>query len=324
MGGVCAIAGLESALGTHLASNLRTAGNWETKPYSRLDPLLGVSALVVLNIADYDAAGHRQRPAIEDLRNALDEAALNGVECVVLLSSALVYGAWPNNPVPLTEESALRPDQRLEYARDLAVAEQIVDEWRRSGTQRRAMILRAVPTMSAQHTGALVRALAAGLGTRSSEDDAPAQFLHEDDLVSAIRILMESGADGVYNVAPDGAIPSDTLRALSGAAPRIKLPSVLADAVSELRWNFQRGPIPPGLRPYVHSPWIVSNDKLRSIGWEPTVTNEQAFVEGTESKWWTMLTPKRKQEISLGLMVLAGVAAFAGLMFGIRRFTRGK
>ena len=324
MGGVCAIAGLESSLGARLSANLRNHANWEVKPYSRIDSLLGVSTLVVLNIADYDAAGHRQRPVLEDFRKALEDASANGVECVVLLSSAMVYGAWPNNPVPLTEDSALRPDQGLDYARDLAVAEQLLDEWRRDNANRRAVVLRAVPTMSAQHTGALVRALAAGLGTRSAEDDAPAQFLHEDDLVSAIRLVIETGANGVFNVAPDGSIPGDTLRALSGVAPRIKLPSVLADAVAELRWNFQRGPIPPGLRRYVHSSWVVSNGKLRAQGWEPTVTNEQAFVEGTESKWWTMLTPKRKQEISLGLMAVGSLAVLGAIVLWVRRISRAK
>ncbi len=210
MGGICAIAGLESSLGSRLSANLRNYANWEVKPYSRIDSLLGVSTLVVLNIADYDAAGHRQRPVLEDFRKALEDASANGVECVVLLSSAMVYGAWPNNPVPLTEDSALRPDQSLEYARDLAVAEQLLEAWRQGDVNRRAV----APTMSAQHTGALVRALAAGLGTRSAEDDAPAQFLHEDDLVSAIRLVIECGANEVFNVAPDGAIPGDTLRAL--------------------------------------------------------------------------------------------------------------
>jgi hypothetical protein len=48
---------------------------------------------------------------------------------------------------------------------------------------------------------------------------------------------------------------------------------------------------------------VVANDKLRAEGWAPTVTNEQAFVEGTEAKWWTMVTPKRRQEVALGAMV---------------------
>jgi predicted metalloprotease with PDZ domain len=57
----------------------------------------------------------------------------------------------------------------------------------------------------------------------------------------------------------------------------------------------------------------VANDRLKAEGWRPTVTNEQAYVEGTEGKWWTMVTPKRRQELSLGglgvlLDAVSGVA----------------
>ena len=68
-------------------------------------------------------------------------------------------------------------------------------------------------------------------------------------------------------------------------------------------------PIPPGLRSYTRAPWTVANDKLRAEGWRPTVTNEQAFVEGTEAKWWTMVTPKRRQEIALAALVVLIAAA---------------
>ena len=67
-----------------------------------------------------------------------------------------------------------------------------------------------------------------------------------------------------------------------------------------MRWRFQRGPIPPGLRSYTREPWLVANDRLKAQGWRPTVTNEQAYVEGTEARWWTMITPKRRQELTLG------------------------
>ena len=80
------------------------------------------------------------------------------------------------------------------------------------------------------------------------------------------------------------------------------------EVVGLLRWRFQRGPIPPGLGPYTKEPWVVSNGRLRRHGWTPTVTNEQAYVEATEAPWWTTISPKRRQEITLGLGVVAGVA----------------
>ncbi|MGI9051561.1 MAG: hypothetical protein ACR2HQ_02740, partial [Ilumatobacteraceae bacterium] len=50
--------------------------------------------------------------------------------------------------------------------------------------------------------------------------------------------------------------------------------------------------------------WLVANDRLKAHGWRPTVTNEQAYVEGTESRWWTMITPKRRQELALAGMAV--------------------
>jgi hypothetical protein len=46
---------------------------------------------------------------------------------------------------------------------------------------------------------------------------------------------------------------------------------------------------------------------LLAEGWKPTVTNEQAYVEGTEARWWTMVSPKRRQELSLGIGVGLGL-----------------
>ncbi len=43
-------------------------------------------------------------------RRVLEAAASAGVSKVVLVSSAAVYGAWPNNPIPLTEDAPLRPN----------------------------------------------------------------------------------------------------------------------------------------------------------------------------------------------------------------------
>jgi nucleoside-diphosphate-sugar epimerase len=234
----------------------------------------------------------------------------------------MVYGAWPNNPIPLTEDTALRPDFGFAFARQLATVEQLVDDWRESGHDRSATVLRPVPAMAADGASSLVRALAAGMGGRLGEDDVPAQFLHLDDLAQAVVLSTRKKLNGVYNVAPDGFVHSARVRSLWGMAPRLRLPDRMSEIVSDLRWRFQRGPIPPGLRPYVRSTWLVSNGRLRTEGWTPTVTNEQAFVEGTDAKWWTMLTPKRKQEIALGAMITGIFAALVTVLVVVRKYQR--
>ncbi|HKA05252.1 MAG TPA: hypothetical protein VKD67_13025, partial [Acidimicrobiales bacterium] len=121
--------------------------------------------------------------------------------------------------------------------------------------------------------------------------------------------------DGPCNVAPDGWIPGDIVRELSGVALRPALPARLARPLARGRWRFQRGPIPPGLEPYTTYPLLVANDRLKATGWRPRYTNEQTYVAGTEARWWTMLSPSRKQELALtgaGVLV-AGVATATGL-----------
>ena len=143
------------------------------------------------------------------------------VSHLVLVSSAMVYGAYVNNPVPLTEDAALRPEVEFAYARRLGAIEQAADSWRRATIGRTVTTLRPAVSVAADGTSSLARALAAGMGQRLGEGDPPAQFLHLDDLASAIALGVAARLDGVYNVAPDGWIPGERVRALSGGVPQI-------------------------------------------------------------------------------------------------------
>ena len=184
---------------------------------------------------------------------------------LVMVSSAMVYGAFSNNPVPITEESVLRPDPEFVFARQLASAEELVEEWRRGADGRSVTVLRPALAMAEDGTSSLVRALAAGLGHRFGEDDPVAQFVHLDDVASAVALSVERRLDGVYNVAPDGWIPGERVRALTGDRLRFPLPERLREVVGALRWRFQRGPIPPGLEP-VHTRAVGGRQRQAAIG----------------------------------------------------------
>ncbi len=273
--------------------------------------------LVWLAATDADARAVRRESALAGLTSALHDHPQ--VCHVVLVSSAMVYGAWANNPVPITEDALLRPDVEFPFARQLGAAEQLVDEWRLEVPGRSVTVLRPAVAMAADGTSRLASALAAGMGQRPGEADPPAQFLHLDDLASAVLLAVEQRLDGVYNVAPDGWVAGERVRALAGAVPRVKLPDRMTEVVTNLRWRFQRGPIPPGLRSYTRWPWLVANDRLKAAGWRPAVTNEQAYVEGTEAKWWTMVSPKRRQEIALGGLGVVLTTVAVVVVVAVRR-----
>ena len=279
--------------------------------------------IVDLGTSDYDRRAERRESASEFVLATLGAADRLAADQVVFVSSALVYGAAPNNPKPLTEDAVLRPDVEFVFARQLASAEELVEQWRRARPGRVTSVLRPVLALAEGDSSRLATALVSGLGRRVAQADPPSQFLHLDDLAAAIVLVVRSRLDGVFNVAPDGWVAGERVRALSGERPRLPLPDRLAEVVSSLRWRFQRGPIPPGLAPYTREPWIVSNGRLRQLGWEPTVTNEQAYVEATEAPWWTMISPKRRQELTLGLGVVAGLfVTTLGVVVGRRWWRR--
>lgn len=288
-------------------------------------PAVGPCEVVVdVALADHDLLGLRGESVTAGVAELLADAGVAGADQLVVLSSAMVYGAIANNPIPLTEDAVLRPDPTFVYGRQLATAEALVESWRVAAPGRAVAVLRPAIPIAADGTSSLARAITAGLGQRFGEADPEAQFVHHDDVAAAIVVAVARRLDGVYNVAPDGSIPGERVRALTGRRFRVPMPDRLADLVGSLRWRFQRGPIPPGLRSYTRYSWVVANDKLRAEGWEPTVTNEQAYVEGTEAKWWTMITPKRRQEIALGAMVGLSVVTTIVSAVAIRRWWRNR
>lgn len=305
----------DSALGTRVLGRLAGRAALDSVPPEECD------IAVYIGGSDPDARARRRESITAGAASMLQR--IGHAHHLVVVSSAMVYGAWDNNPVPLTEDAVLRPDPSFAFASQLASVEQLADDWRRAAPGRTVTVLRPVVAMAANGTSGLAAALAAGMGQRFAVDDPPAQFVHLDDLADAVVLGVEDQLDGVFNVSPDGNIPAAQVRALAGAPPRVQLPDRLAEVVDQLRWRFQRGPIPPGLRRYTRAPWLVANDRLRAQGWRPTVTNEQAYVEGTEAKWWTMVSPKRRQELSLGasavLVALLTWATVAVIRWAKRR-----
>ena len=77
-----------------------------------------------------------------------------------------------------------------------------------------------------------------------------------------------------------------------------------------------------GLLAFATHPWVVANDRLRSAGWSPQRTNEQAYVAGTDSRWWTTHSPKRRQELALGASGVVVVAVAAGVGLAARGLVR--
>jgi nucleoside-diphosphate-sugar epimerase len=271
----------------------------------------------VAGMEPHDAAAARAN--VDATRRLLDAAADVGARSVVVVSSATAYGAWENNPVPLTEEAPLRPNPGFAYGLHKAEVERVCGEWTDDHPHTRIALLRPAPAVGEDGSSWLARALQGLAVLRSAPDAPPAQFLHLDDLSSAVVHAGREQLDGAFNVAPGGYISAEEVRALAGGAWALPVPDRLVRRLSRLTRELHRGEIPEGLEPYLRHPWVVANDKLVATGWSPAHTNEQAFVAAHRPSRWTEMSPHQRQNTALALSGAAVAAAAAGVVAIIRR-----
>jgi nucleoside-diphosphate-sugar epimerase len=168
-------------------------------------------------------------------------------------------------------------------------------------------------------SGWLARGLRATSAVRAAGPaDPPAQFVHLDDLTTAIVLALEHRLDGPFNVSPDGWIAGDQLRALAGG-PRVRVPERVARRLAWLRWRLDPASAPPGLVPYTMHPWVVANDRIKAAGWVPDLSNEEAYVAAHRPAPWATVSPQRRQELALAgaSVLMAGIVA--GVIALIRR-----
>jgi hypothetical protein len=104
--------------------------------------------------------------------------------------------------------------------------------------------------------------------------------------------------------------------------PRLRLPEPVALKVASWRWRLRLAPTPPGILPYARHPWVVANDRITEAGWHAASSNEEAYVAGHDASAIESISPRRRQELALGVMAGAVVAASAVGVAAWRRSVR--
>jgi len=312
-----AVTGAGGTIGRRVVQDLRAAGH-DVVVVDPIAPdlkrvLEGVEVVVHLAFAIGDDDVATAARNVEGTTRLLDAAASVGASHVVLLSSAAVYGAWPNNPVPLTEEAPVRPNPGFAFAVQKAELERLAGEWADEHPGATLTILRPAIPMDPEQSGFLSDVLRVRAPVATGAPEVPVQFVHLDDLSSAVVHAAAARLDGVFNVAADGWLSAAEARSLAGAPPRVPVPDRLRSILARV------GRAPSAAEPYTLHPWVVATDRLKATGWSPTQTNEVTVVDTTEGMPWTKITPKRRQELALGAAVvgIAGVVT-AGVLIARR------
>ena len=204
-----------------------------------------------------------------------------GVRRLVLVSSAVVYGAWPHNAVPLREDDVVNPCD-FPYAIDKASQERVVvDAW---GSAALTIVRPAIvygPGARSYLTELLARTRLPLLGgvLPALDGHRPAlQFVHVDDVAAVIDAALQQDQDGIFHACANDWLPFTEVARMLGArivdvdARRL---GALLDVL--VPW------LPPSLRapsslfPYLMHPFVLSAHKTQRVLGVQTSSSEHAL-----------------------------------------------
>jgi 1-acyl-sn-glycerol-3-phosphate acyltransferase len=206
-------------------------------------------------------------PLTPDLEKA--EAVLHaaGTACekIILLSSALAYGASPRNCGLLTESAANVRKPKF----GVAVRWLELEALARKSARGQLIVLRLALVLSPTARTFLPRILSNKLAITLPGHDPSIQLLSMEDAARAICCAVKGESAGVFNVAPKGVIPLRAALRLM-AIRRLAIPRRLLTILGTRRTAHLD---------YIRYSWTISNQKIsQRLGFSPRQSSEEALA----------------------------------------------
>jgi len=193
----------------------------------------------------------------------LEYAKQHDVPKVVLLSSANVYGPRPDNAQFLTEDAPLLAASAFSEMRDLVELDMLAQSffWKHPNTEtvilRPAHILGTVKNAPSNYLRLQVVPTLMGF-------DPMMQAVHQDDVVSAIRLALRPGVRGIFNVAGPPALPLSHAVQILGRA-QLPVPHPVARMMLDRLWKMRLTSFPAPELDFIRYVCMVDDSRARQV-----------------------------------------------------------
>jgi nucleoside-diphosphate-sugar epimerase len=212
--------------------------------------------------------GERRVRVVRSVQEVATAAASAGAERLVVVTSAMVFGARSDNRVPLPDDAPLQapPDDGivgdlLEVERILARLPRVHPGLRTTVVRPAALVGTGVDTVVTRHFEAPRLLSLRGAEMRW-------QFCHVDDLGEAVAVVVEHGLDGAVAAGTAEWLTTAEVEQLSGLR-RVELSPGLAYGTAERLHRARVLPMPAADLALVVHPWVVGSERLLAAGWRP-------------------------------------------------------
>jgi len=198
---------------------------------------------------------------------------------LVVKSSTTMYGASNRDPAMFTEDMEPRRPPRAGYAKDVAEVEGYVRGFARRRPDVRVTILRPANVIGAHVVSPLTSYFRLPVLPTVLGFDPRLQFLHERDLLGALRHAVAADIGGIFNVAGAGVLTlSQAVRRLQ--RPTVPLPSFAIGPVGSALRSSRVTDLSPELLALLTYGRGVDTTRMRDVlGFEPGFTTAEAFAD---------------------------------------------
>jgi len=212
----------------------------------------------------------RHRVNVSGTMRLLEFCLKYGVKKVIVLSTAHIYGALPDNHVFISEEDPVRAEQDYSALHQVIEVDTYVRSWMYRYKDIQTIILRPCNIIGPTIHNSMTRYLRRDFCPTLLGFDPMMQFIHEEDLVEAAVLAVEHpSAEGLFNLAGKGVIPLSKAIAEAGGTI-IPVPHPLVYLSIKVLWSFGLSLFPSPEVDYLRYPCIVSSERAENmLGFEP-------------------------------------------------------
>ena len=285
----------------------------------------GVDVIVHTDMDMSAASDPRSRRAanIRGAQTVLTAAAAERVGRVVLVTSAMVYGARQDNPVPLPEDAPLLADTDGSLAGDLLEVEELARRSRRVNQATAVSVARPAVLVGQGVDTLLTRHFEAPRLLRLRGCEPCWQFCHVSDLTSALELAATGVISGDFAVGCDGWLSAAEVAQISGMKS-LDLPARLTFGAAERLHRLGATPLPAAELRYAVYPWVAECSALREAGWRPSYANAAALAELMETVEGHRAVAGRRITRKETAIAAAGTAAGTAAVIGTAAYLRSR
>lgn len=215
---------------------------------------------------------------IRGTQNVINLVGRLGIPKLIITSSLVAYGLNADNPIPLTEETPLKPNMNLFYSYAKAANEAFLDTFCQEYPEIIVTRLRPPTIVGPSAVEELMAQVTADVIPVIRGYDPLIQLLHEEDMASALYLAICEDMPGIFIVTSD---EPRTIRQLAQLcdARVLPLPRSIIWGMSALLWQLGASPFSPEFIDLLSKyPIIGSSDKLKALGWSPKYTTTEAYL----------------------------------------------